>query len=89
MFIHKHVSKLACKAIRTLHNIDQSIDDDKIIEEYKDEWSWFMQGYITCYSDLHIKIAEKQNQIDKLQFMITQGLGWEDMKNDIKYPSGD
>jgi hypothetical protein len=89
MFIHEPASVLACKDIRLMHNISKSVSDNDVIEQYKDEWSWFMQGYIKCYTEMHIKIESKQNQIDKLEFMITQGLGWEDMENDIKYPSGD
>ena len=33
-----------------------------------------------------IILAEK---VEKLEFMIDNGLGQEDMKNDITYPSGD
>jgi hypothetical protein len=35
----------------------------------------------------HIEFLSKER--DKLTFMIDNGLGWEDMVNDTKYPTGD
>lgn len=35
------------------------------------------------------EIARLKGEIQKRDFMIKEGLGCEDMKNDIKYPSGD
>jgi hypothetical protein len=34
------------------------------------------------------RIVELEEEVRKLKFMVDNGLGWEDMKNDTKYPNG-
>lgn len=42
----------------------------------------FQHGFIEACVDSY-------DEIKKLKYMIDNGLGWEDMKNDIKYPPRD
>jgi hypothetical protein len=47
-------------------------------------------GDVTCCTDLewslYKQVVELKEQVKKLEFMIENGLGWEDMKNDISMP---
>ena len=47
-------------------------------------------GGVTCCTDLewslYKQVVELKEKIKKLEFMIENGLGWEDMRNDISMP---
>ena len=45
-------------------------------------------GHILSTGNFRKEIEEKDARIKKLEFMIENGLGWEDMKNDISHPNG-
>jgi hypothetical protein len=44
-------------------------------------------GAVTCCTDLewslYKQVVELKEKVKKLEFMIENGLGWEDMRNDI------
>ena len=48
------------------------------------------KGAVTCCTDLewslYKQVVELKEKVKKLEFMIENGLGWEDMKNDISMP---
>lgn len=41
----EEASKKACELIRKQNQIPKHINDADVIDTYKDEWSWFMQGW--------------------------------------------
>jgi len=47
-------------------------------------------GAVTCCTDLewslYKQVVELKEKVKKLEFMIENGLGWEDMRNDISIP---
>jgi hypothetical protein len=47
-------------------------------------------GAVTCCTDLewslYKQVVEMKEKVKKLEFMIENGLGWEDMENDITMP---
>jgi hypothetical protein len=47
-------------------------------------------GAVTCCTDLewslYKQVVELKEKVKKLEFMIENGLGWEDMRNDISMP---
>ena len=47
-----------------------------------------MQAYEKAWQWAKIHIRASDDHIKKLEFMVENGLGWEDMENDC-YPSGD
>jgi hypothetical protein len=48
------------------------------------------QAAVTCCTDLewslYKQVVELKEKVKKLEFMIENGLGWEDMRNDISMP---
>jgi len=47
-------------------------------------------GTVTCCTDLewslYKQVVEMKEKVKKLEFMIENGLGWEDIRNDISMP---
>ena len=57
---------------------------DKLIQDFENGDISFLK--LTCglwNGGYNASKEEQQNHIKKLEFMIENGLGWEDMKNDI------
>ena len=48
------------------------------------------KGAVICCTDLewslYKQVVELKEKVKKLEFMIENGLGWEDLKNDISMP---
>jgi hypothetical protein len=62
---------------------------DDFINKYDDNIHYysFLEGYTQCQKDMANEITQLKKDIQKLTFMIDNGLGFEDLKNDIdKYP---
>ncbi len=64
MHNEEKASKAACQAIRNAHSLlPEYADDNEIIEEYKDEWTWFMQGWKQTMDLYEEKRREKALEI--------------------------
>ena len=50
----------------------------------------FLVGAVSCCTDLewslYKQVVNLKEEVKQLKFMIENGLGWEDMKNDISMP---
>jgi hypothetical protein len=62
--------------------------NNKLSDEAQSQLSCL--GAVTCCTDLewslYKQVVELKEKVKKLEFMIENGLGWEDMRNDISMP---
>jgi hypothetical protein len=66
----------------------ETMENKKLSNEAHDRASCL--GAVTCCTDLewslYKQVVEMKEKVKKLEFMIENGLGWEDMENDITMP---
>jgi len=77
------------------HNVEvfgkESLTESEIIDNFKDEWTWFMEGYKTMHEQANKELAEKDEEIQDLVIIkIDQELVWtkqviriQDLKNTL------
>jgi len=72
-------TELEKQILEILENIVENIP----ATAYKYDNKWAAKEIVSLIEQ---KCQEQSNEIKKLKFMIDNGLGWEDMRNDITMP---